>query len=156
MYGWLEKLLLPDDEKPESVRRHRLRSSLGTCGAIACLVFVVLPALFGVPYVIPKIGQAAWANDVDKAVDDKIKAAIAPVIDTQKEQGEQLTAALDYLRESKIVDLQKTILLTKKEQCDAIREGRSATYWTQQLSQQKQRYFELTANQADVPSCAEV
>lgn len=67
-----DKLLPPDDADPKAIKRYRLRTALVACSAFLTVGAIVLPAMF---VGLPKIGQLAWAGEVD----DKIAAAFSPL-----------------------------------------------------------------------------
>lgn len=152
--GWLDKLL-PDENDPIAMRRWRIcHSGLAWFAALG-LIFYVTPVFFAVPFTIPRVGTVAWANDIDARIDNKIQAAVKPIADTQHEQAKQLETIATLLKRQSNIELLKSVLLAKKEQCEARRDRRSSDYWDDQLIKLRDEYREATGQPPDVPTSCE-
>lgn len=148
--GVLDRIL-PVDENPDSLRRWRVCHALVAWGGLSLACVIATAALIG----LPLIGALAWADKVDDKVDKKIEAAIAPLAKAQSEHGQQLDNIAAILKAQSVADLQRSMMLAKKEQCDARRENRSARYWTEELAKLRAKFRDLAGYDADVPTdCA--
>jgi hypothetical protein len=122
--------ILPDDEKPESVRKWRIRQATVGCGSFALVVFYILPAMVGLPYPLPEKfgGRVAWASD-QKGLQDKVNG-----IEVQL--------------------LTQSILNAHKEKCESEKAGRYTPYWQEQLASLRNKYWQLTGQTFELPpSC---
>jgi hypothetical protein len=82
-------------------------------------------------------------------VDSKIEAAVQPLRnDLESIKAEQ--------RAKKREDLQDAILAAKRDQCDAVREGRSAQAWTRRIAELNDQYFRVVGQSFQMPTCSEV
>jgi hypothetical protein len=82
-------------------------------------------------------------------VDSKIEAAVQPLrSDLEAIKAEQ--------RAKKREDLQDAILAAKRDQCDAVREGRSAQAWTRRIAELSDQYFRVVGQSFQMPTCSEV
>lgn len=151
MLNLLDRLLLPEDEKPESVRNHQLRLSLVACASILTLTLVVLPAMF-IGWL--NLGQLAWANDVAKEVDNKVEAAVKPI----KEQVDRIEAQV----EQQTADTGEVIVgLLASELRGAAATRCLAPAWQRERENRKieelQRKYKIrTGGEYDIPSCNEL
>ncbi len=75
-------------------------------------------------------------------VDQKIESAVDPI-------------RVD-LTSIKIERLTDSILSAKRDQCDAVREGRAAQAWTKRIQELSSQYFKMVGRPFEMPTCGEV
>ena len=135
-----DKLLPGDENDPRSVKHYRLRTALVACSSFLSIVFIVLPALF---VGLPKLGQVAWAGEVD----DKIAKAIEPVLTEQRAQGE-------VLKEIRIDQLATKLRELHALRCQADSYGRARV--DREIDPAQRKYFELTGYRYPLPACTDL
>lgn len=120
--------ILPVDEKPESVRLWRIRQALISCSAWSVIAFFILPALIGLPFVLPMVGQVAWASDTDK-----------------------LNAKL---KDIEVRMLAQSIYQACEVKAQSQAKGLHSPYWQRQVRELKEQYFNMTGQSFELPpSC---
>lgn len=151
MFEVLDRML-PNEDDPKSMRRWRLCNTLAAWGSLSLTLLAgsfFLTALF---IGLPKVGQVAWADEMKRDRTADIKAAVEPLAKKQEATQKSLDAVVSLLEQQRIADLQRSILLAKKEQCEAVRGERNASYWTERLADLRRDYRNLTHYDADVPT----
>lgn len=145
----LDTLLPKDENNPASVKRHRLRVALVACASFMSLLFVVFPSLF---VGLPQLGKVAWADEVD----DKIAQVVEPIRrDVEVIKSAVGEAKQESLR-TRIWLLGNEVFKARQEQCNAIKAGSGARFWTERLLELKSEYEALAGRTYDVPSCEEL
>lgn len=144
--------LLPDDERPESVRNYRIRLALVACTAWMGVYFFVMPALVGFPYTLPVLGGVAYADSQDA----KIQAAIAPLKQDISKINEKVDNLSAESRETRAVLLDNALVSAQKSWCEAYKKGVRATAIAERIRELKRKYKAVTGEDADVPPCNEI
>lgn len=150
-----EELLDPPDEPNMSPKTQRWlrRGGLFLAGTMLAVGFILLSMFPGVP----KLGALAWADETARDRKRDIEAAVQPLVTAQAAQQRTLDGVVSLLKKQNDLELLKTVLVAKKEECAAKREGRSADYWSEQVVKLRNQYREETGQAPDVPtSCAEL
>ena len=136
-----EKLLPGDENDPRSVKRYRIRTALVACSGFLLTVFVILPAMF---VGLPKVGQIAWAGEVD----DKIAAAISP-----------LNARLTNI-EANQIELLRGWYSQRLRDLQAARRTATDEHVKRRMDNEiddaQARYRGLTGERYPLPACAEL
>ena len=124
MLDWIDDKLLPDTEDHDSVRSWRMRMFFVACSSSMMLWFVVLPALFGIPYPLPSAVSPAWATELDPIKNDQklLKEGLADV---------QLT-----LLEGQIMQAQDNL-------CGDVKNGGNGNGWRARILDLQRRYEKI-------------
>lgn len=67
-----------------------------------------------------------------------------------------IAALVSAQNKKALEDLTDSLLATKRDQCDAVREGRNASAWTKRISELMRDYYERAKTPFDMPGCGEV
>ena len=113
------------------------------------LFLFLVPPVYGV--LPPEFDRIAWAEDVQtalKPVKESIAHQDAKIAQIDRKV-EEINEKLDEKAEA---DLLQSILQAKNEQCAASREGRSASYWSDELAKRRDRYLKTTGRVDSVPT----
>ena len=144
-----DKLLPSDENDPRAVRHYRLRTMLVACSAFLTVALIVLPAMF---VGLPKLGQLAWSSDVRGALATEVEP-LKKDIESVKKSVE--TATRENLR-TRIWLLGNEVFKARQEQCNAIKAGSGARFWTERLMELKAEYAAIAGKEYDVPDCSEL
>lgn len=144
--------LLPEDESPEALRRWRIKSGATAAYGALVMTFFVLPALLGFPYSIPKLGTVAWGADVETAVTAQSKDVAAQL----QAMNATVRDLVDQNRDTRAQILDKDIIESQKNWCDANDRHERATAWAQRIRDLMGQYARLTGKQYDLPTCDRV
>jgi hypothetical protein len=117
--------LVPQDDKPETMRLWRIRIALVACGTFFIVTGFVLPAMITG---LPKLGSVAWASDIQGLKND--------------------------VNDIKIQLLSQSILAANQQKCEQEKDGKFSSYWQEQLSKLKREYWLMTGQSFELPpSC---
>jgi len=150
-----DKLLPSDEHDPRSVKRYRLRTALVACSSFLTVLLVVLPAMFTG---LPKLGQIAWAGEVD----DKIAEALGPVreeigkvADKHRAMAMDLEATRAMVRRVLIGNLAAQLRDLNRMRCaasDAAVRARAE----RDIEDSQQEYIGLTYERYPLPACKDL
>lgn len=144
--------LLPDDESPKSLRNYRLRLAGVACYSALIITFFVLPALLGIPYSVPKLGTVAWGADVDTKIADKVGSIEQQLANLNQ----NLTTLSRQNIETQSGLLERDIMESQKNWCDAYGRRERATAWAARIRDKMSEYARLTGKQFELPGCDRV
>lgn len=141
MFQFPEINLLPDDDKPKSVRNWRIRQALIACSAWAMMVFLTIPALFGVPYELPRAGMVAWASDLESTKTDFQKT---------------VASFKSSLEDTQALVLEGLIIDAQRGWCEAKRSKTPPGIYALRVRDLKKKYEDSIGKVPEIPDCDRV
>jgi hypothetical protein len=131
--------LLPDDDRPPTVRRYRLRVAVVACVAFLGMWLVTWPAIFSFPFQLPGFVSPAWSHAIEEEKTAREK------LDTD------VKALADLVTATQVMLLEDQLLRAHENWCEA--PGR-ATGWAMRVDDLKKRYRQVTKDPVPaLPDC---
>jgi hypothetical protein len=141
--------LLPDDDSPGSVRMYRIRVGLIACSAWIVLAFFVIPAMITG---VPKLGQLAWAGEVDKKIED----AMLPLREDNEATNQNLKALTEQTKINQSFLIEGQLHAAQRAWCESDKKGQRAPIAAQRIDELKKQYKKLTGEHPYIPTCQQV
>lgn len=152
-----------DWDNPEQIAEYRYKRN-DWCHAVSLavltcyLVFLLLCVpLFG--WGPNGWNQVAWSKDLDKLNSDRDEMLDKRVgaIDSRLAKVENAVATLTAeQRQAQALTIEGQIFAVKKEQCNAVKEGKNPRAWTERLKTLEGQYRQIMGYRYDTPGCNEV